>query len=257
MRARWILFALAACGRLGFGAQDGGGSATCTPVGHDEDGDGIDDACDDCPHVADPAQLDGDGDGVGDVCDPNPTSPREHITMFDPMTTRRPEWRFDFLPPSYTGDSIMVDTTNGDFLMTLTATPSTDYDEVGGSLGAQNPAHEVKIKVDARSASKAYYYCEIYDDTTSNRVNFDLAWTLDGTAYSTGNLQPMLNPLQNGHFTAGMRIAPPNVACTTAWSPGATNMQAIPGALVAQVLDFEFRGLVVTIDYFVQIHTDP
>src|SRR5207237_803581 len=38
----------------------------------DADGDGVGDACDDCPGVPDREQSDGDGDGVGDACDPCP-----------------------------------------------------------------------------------------------------------------------------------------------------------------------------------------
>jgi hypothetical protein len=35
----------------------------------DTDGDGVPDAADDCPAIADPMQLDTDGDGAGDACD--------------------------------------------------------------------------------------------------------------------------------------------------------------------------------------------
>jgi hypothetical protein len=40
-----------------------------TPIGPDADGDGITDAVDNCPTVANPSQSDIDGDGVGDACD--------------------------------------------------------------------------------------------------------------------------------------------------------------------------------------------
>src|SRR5581483_2600805 len=41
----------------------------------DTDGDGIPDATDDCPAIANPTQADRDGDGIGDACDNCPDTP--------------------------------------------------------------------------------------------------------------------------------------------------------------------------------------
>jgi hypothetical protein len=56
----------------------------------DEDGDGIGDACDRCPPVADPQDPDSDGDGVGDACDPNPSMARETWVTFEGFHEQNP-----------------------------------------------------------------------------------------------------------------------------------------------------------------------
>ena len=45
------------------------GPAPCSPAGSDLDGDGLDDACDNCPADPNPDQADADGDDVGNACD--------------------------------------------------------------------------------------------------------------------------------------------------------------------------------------------
>ena len=52
---------------------------------HDEDGDTIDDAIDNCPADPNLDQRDGDGDGVGDACDPHPDLAIDRLRYFDSL----------------------------------------------------------------------------------------------------------------------------------------------------------------------------
>ncbi len=56
--------------RLEVGAPPAGAETAAVGTG-DQDADGIPDAADLCPGLADPEQADADGDGVGDACDPD------------------------------------------------------------------------------------------------------------------------------------------------------------------------------------------
>lgn len=77
--AAWLL----ACGcDVVFRIDEVPSPPTCAEAtSHDEDGDGVHDACDVCPGIPDD-QADGDGDGVGDACDPDPTT-AQHIVLFE------------------------------------------------------------------------------------------------------------------------------------------------------------------------------
>ncbi len=52
---------------------------TVDPGGVDSDGDGINDACDNCPSDPNPDQVDSDDDGAGDACDPCPFDPLDDV----------------------------------------------------------------------------------------------------------------------------------------------------------------------------------
>jgi hypothetical protein len=68
-----LLAGLAACGFRGAALADPDqADANSGTIAGDSDGDGIPDATDNCPGVANLDQHDDDGDGVGDVCDPCP-----------------------------------------------------------------------------------------------------------------------------------------------------------------------------------------
>jgi hypothetical protein len=245
----WLV-ALTACGRIGFTPGDAG---DCAPVGHDEDGDGIDDACDGCPHVFDPDQIDSDGDGVDDVCDPNPTVPTESIAIFDPFTSQLPIWTITGATPMFDGDSAVVDSTSDDVTMELADPPGLDHYEFGGSIGASFPPN-VKIEISIRQDNQHYYYCELYD-FGGNTIDFDRAYTLDGMKYFTGTIADLQAPLANGRFVVWLERRPPQVTCGTTWPPGATIPEAIPSGIAENQVGLHLAGDQVRLDYFIQIHS--
>jgi hypothetical protein len=71
-RALSLLVAAGLAGSIPALAPSTAFALPCNPIGADSDADGVDDACDNCPGVANGGQADGDGDGVGDLCEAYP-----------------------------------------------------------------------------------------------------------------------------------------------------------------------------------------
>jgi hypothetical protein len=82
----------------------------CSPVGHDEDADGHDDACDACPTFGPYATTDTDADGLPDQCDRNNAA-----TMSDKIIGYWPFATDDLSAFTFTGSRFYDATNNGMF----------------------------------------------------------------------------------------------------------------------------------------------
>jgi hypothetical protein len=266
MRGCWFVV-LAGCGRLGFGAAaaTGDGAATadsgdaaadagCAPVGHDEDGDGIDDACDVCPQIADPAQADTDGDGVGDACDPNPTTPTEHLVAFESMTAYPADWGVSAdatVAATFDGESMHVDAVGGSWYGYWLNVPAHDYYEIGATLGARGsgPQQDFSLSLGADSGMEQYL-CESKDQGASNLT---IEYTTGGS-YVTPNATALPGPAM-GAVTLRVENVAPMLACHFTAAQAFDVTAAVP-SIDPSAVSLGVADLDATIDWFVDIRSE-
>ncbi len=136
------------------------------PQQYDEDGDGRGDVCDNCPHVANATQVDSDNDTVGDACDPRPGSV-DHIILFEGFNKPSPTgW---VLPAGWTiaggtliGDFSAVGSTSiayYDVAMPADVSGITHLSVVAGTGAVTAPNGGVLVHLDP--VTPAFYRCGI------------------------------------------------------------------------------------------------
>jgi hypothetical protein len=254
---------LAGCGRLGFDAQstttmsdsgtvDAPDARPCTAVGHDEDNDAVDDACDVCPHIAG-AQADADGDGVGDACDPEPMNGRQSIVLFDPFTSLT---NWTNMGGTLGTDEVILDARGGaarELIRPLV--PATDRFMVGASSGAGGPGQHSFALVTAPTVGPGGYYCELFDSGTSTSTMF--TWTFDNSNYMhSGTANWPTVRLANGAGSFAYAHSPTATECSSVWQGDIRGGVGTAPAITPDEFHIYAENVLMRVQYFIQIRTN-
>lgn len=155
-----LVLLLGACLRETLPPTDGGGAGEdggmsdgpppidsrfdAEPVGHDDDGDGVDDAVDNCPHSANAMQRNimetaagRMADSVGDICDPDPDLPGNSILFFDAMNNGLVAGRWNASGATANGDAVRIEA-NG-YLISTATYPGNILVNIDATLGTISP----------------------------------------------------------------------------------------------------------------------
>ena len=254
--AIWI--ALAGCGRYHFAnLPDGATDATRDTVdaltGHDEDGDGIPDSIDPCPHLAGDA-TDTDGDGVGDACDPEPTLPNEHWILF--ATMQPGDQPFDDASAfEQKADSLHI---IGDVQPVITRTFGTVRVDIGFTVNALTAAaqHQVAAGLDNSMASE-YYFGELNENTTASDVAVVQYDTTNGYVQFDPQMPPAFHTGVGYFRLDAVTGGAPRYDLVAGWTGEVYQSMAATAAYTGgQDLRFAFNGMDIDSRYLALIATN-
>ena len=250
-----MLAVLAGCGRIGFdqGTRvDSGGidGTPCDPVGHDEDSDSFDDACDVCPQLADD-QRDTDLDRVGDACDVAATN--QERVFFDPFTSARPEWTFDSRV-TYQTDSVGLPGVADSIGIQLNGAPGRTVLEVGGRVTAAGVgSRQAAIHIGEEVGSNNYY-CELFDGTGS--LFLILTHTPDDIMFTNIDGVQIGGILDSGTYRLSFVHTPPDLHCIATWNGTRYEVGGpAPTGVPTEVMYVSVNNIDTELDYFVRLTT--
>lgn len=221
---------------------------------HDEDHDGLGDACDPCPHLAGDAG-DQDGDGVGDACDPEPAIPHQHFKFFETFVGVRPEWE-SIDPTLVTDDRLSVSSKAFARLGVSNGELRIDAGGTITSLASVPDDHQIAIEFGHDVNNNRFHYGEFFD-SNANDGNVQIT-EFDGMTFVTlantpyGTIQPGGWSMRIDESASAHRI---QLVGRIADVPYPALDMAAPDLTTGSFIQFDLVNLVMTVDYVVVIET--
>lgn len=249
-----MLWLIAGCGRIGFDPDPGVTTdAVAGACAHDEDGDGIGDCADRCPHIADPPQADADGDGVGDACDPG--SAAQRLLFFSPMTPDAPALEVGQLAGTWTqlADAMHFDGAGKAYLIATVAVRDVDI-WIGVRIHGESAAGPQHIGIIPLASSGLIYYAELYQTTAPVAASVAVTQT-DGTTY-TNIMRAALPAFPAGQTSLrlGVRSGAAQMISIVS-QPMFNAFGSVPGYVGAPKVRFNLEHLDLDVEYIAMFET--
>jgi hypothetical protein len=228
------------------------------PAEHDEDADGVDDACDVCPHVADPSQPDSDGDRVGDGCDPEPAIPRQRIVVFDPFVSTDPVWSMTMngaASGAVETDELVMRGNGGTMSWLRPYAPTRDRFVISATTSNEGPGEYLLALFTPQATFTRAFYCELFDSGTLSGLKY--TYTFDAVTYTSPDAAPLAQRFAGGGGTLTYDIDPDNVTCTAEWRDQRINVAGVrPVDIEPDQIRIYVEELDVRVAYFLHIVTE-
>ncbi|MBA3540165.1 MAG: hypothetical protein H0T79_11100 [Deltaproteobacteria bacterium] len=194
MHLRLAVVALAACGRVGFepGPADGA-------FGHDEDGDGVADVTDVCPHLPG-AQLDRDGDGIGDDCDPEPDLDHQRLVRFATLTPEDQPFTLN-MEGAWSPGADSIHTDGSAYAQLRYDVPLTSGRiAIGADLTSVVGTDQHQFALSVEGPSLPRYYVEL-NELAADDFSWAAITIFDGTTYMSPATEALPQGIHTGEVT--------------------------------------------------------